>query len=131
MLAALGGGGGLAASLKGAATAVVKCRKDLRVQAMLHEWWEVSKAHQHSLGKVFSALDGDTYFDVFVKVYKAMVSEYIEAEAVEAVQADWDADNGGTDELTEQGEIAAHHAHTRKCNTEEQIARHSDSHETP
>ena len=33
-----GGGGGLSAMLKSAGSALVKCRKDLRVAALLQEW---------------------------------------------------------------------------------------------
>ena len=44
MLAKLGkggGGSGMKNMLKAAGGTVVKCRKDLRVQALLQEWWEL------------------------------------------------------------------------------------------
>jgi hypothetical protein len=108
MLAALGGGGGggggkgsMLAALKNAGGAVMRCRRDLRVSARLQEWWEVVMAHQESVGVHEESADEDTYFDVFVKIYKAMVSEYSEWEAEEAVEADWESDSGGAGELTE------------------------------
>ena len=76
-------GGGMAAMLRSAGSSIVQCRKDLRVVALLQEWWDAVQDHMHANGKRFSAMDEDTYFDIFTKIYRAMVSEFNEWEAEE------------------------------------------------
>ena len=90
-----GGGGGLSALMKSAGSAIIRCRRDLRVAAMLQEWWELSQEAMRMAGKPSSGLDKDTYFLLFNKIYKAMVSEYDSDEAEDAVLADWDVDSRG------------------------------------
>ena len=105
MLAKLGkggGGSGMKNMLKAAGGTVVKCRKDLRVQALLQEWWELVQADMRSHGASNpTALDEEAYFSIFFKIYIAMVSEYNEEEAQEAVEADWETDSGGTGSIPE------------------------------
>ena len=94
-------GGGMAAMLKGAGTAIVKCRKDMRVNALLQQWWDCVEEQMRANGKRFTVMDEDTYFDIFIKVYRAMVSEFNEWEAEESVETDWEVDSKGSGELTE------------------------------
>jgi hypothetical protein len=87
--------GGLA-KLKGVGRRVTDCRHDLRVQAVLHVWWETAIAHMHSQGRILAELDEDGYYDCFVKIYKSVVSDYVKTEAELSVAMDWEADRQGT-----------------------------------
>ena len=56
-------------------------------------------------GKPTDMMDQQTYFEIFTKIYRAMVSEYHQVDAEDAVEADWEADgsDGGLSEAKFKG----------------------------
>ena len=87
------------ASAFSAAGKAYKWRKHQMVTKKLDEWWVVMEAYLVKTGNMENGLDWPAYLSIFKKVYRAMVSEYDEEEAIEAVKADWETDARGANRL--------------------------------
>ena len=72
------------------ASKVLRCRRDLRVQSVLQTWWEAVQYELRERGHGGDGVDHVTFMDIFKNIYRAMASEYVEAEADRTVRADWD-----------------------------------------
>ena len=69
-----------------------------RVLLSLQAWWECAC----ELCGGAAEIDEGQYMSIFKKVYRGMVAEYDEEEAVSSVMADWEHDSCGQRSLTRQ-----------------------------
>ena len=68
-------------------------RHDPTVLNVLQEWWKCAQRFLQSEGKPDDRVEEDSYSQIFLKIYKVMISEYNRAEAAEAVAEDWQNDS--------------------------------------
>ena len=97
-----GGGSGDTTSAIDAFTAAGKAyqwRKHQIVTEQLDRWWEAMENYLRETGQLDLGLDWHSYLSVFRKVYRAMVDDYDEQEAIESVRADWLVDSKGAERL--------------------------------
>jgi hypothetical protein len=97
-----GGGTGDMASAMSAFAAAGKAyrwRRHQIVTEQLDKWWKVMKDHLVKIGQLEKGLDWLSYLSIFKKVYRAMVTDYVEEEAIEAVRDDWNSDSQGEERL--------------------------------
>ena len=102
LMANFGGGSGDMASAMSAFAAAGKAyrwRRHQIVTVQLDKWWKVMKDHLLKIGQFDKGLDWPSYLSIFKKVYRAMVADYVEEEAIEAVRDDWNADSQGAERL--------------------------------
>eukprot|EP00966_Prymnesium_polylepis_P175183 4053654-Prymnesium_polylepis.1 len=76
--------------MKAATSGMMKCRRDLRVNGVLQTWWETAQAEMVAASQRSDVMDAERYTQLFKSVYRALASEYDEAEASEMVAADWE-----------------------------------------
>ena len=79
-------------------------RSDKAVLEVLQDWWltaqhSMRSENQWSKG---TTLGRDDYVRICVKIYKAMIQDYDEAEALECAQDDWRNDCKGEEELSRE-----------------------------
>lgn len=82
-----------------AAGKAYRWRKHMAVTQKLDEWWQVMESFLMRSGKMEEGLNWEDYLSIFKKVYKVMVSEYDEREAIDAVRADWEHDAKGAETI--------------------------------
>ena len=79
-------------------------RDDPGVVAALELWWQTTKRSMETEdpGKQHSedqSLDHDQYVLMSKKIYKAMIEDFDEAEALKEAEADWNKDSCGLDRM--------------------------------
>ena len=90
-----GNGKADAAAAFTAAGKAFKWRRHQIVTKQLDQWWTVMEIYLNKTGNLEEGLDWEAYLSIFKKVYRCMVTDYDEEEAIEAVRADWDNDSKG------------------------------------
>ena len=76
------------------------CRTHKEVLAVLQVWWQAAQRSLQSGGdRSASELGKERYVAMMRKIYKTMIEDYDEAEALECALEDWERDRQGRDEM--------------------------------
>ena len=74
-------------------------RHDPIIRPVLKEWWRTMQRYLMDNDLDQSTVFENSYMNVFMKLYKVMISDYDEKEATESVRDDWENDCGGAGQL--------------------------------
>ena len=77
-------------------------RQDANVLEALQQWWSCAQRSMQSEKHEGTSLSRDNYVRICLKVYKAMIEDFVEAEAAECAAQDWVQDSKGESELSRE-----------------------------
>ena len=82
----------------------LRLRSDEAVLEVLQDWWSTAQRSMRSENpwNKGTGLGREDYVRICVKIYKAMIKEFDEGEALECAQDDWCNDSKGEEELTRE-----------------------------